>query len=38
MVEPESFEHKLKNDPFWPDHRIFFGFGANIYDAGYKRI
>ena len=36
MVELETLEHKLKKDPFWPHYKIFFGFGANKYDSGYK--
>ena len=38
MVELQSLEDKLKKDPIWTDHRIFFGFGANKYDTGYKRV
>ena len=38
MVELETWEEKLKNEPFWPDYKIFFGFGANKYDACYKMV
>ena len=38
MVELESHEHKLKQDPFWADHGIFLGFGANKYHSGYKMV
>ena len=38
MVELESFEHKLMKDPFWADHGIFFGFGANKYNGGYTMV
>ena len=38
MVELQSNAHKQKKSPFWPDVKIFFGFGANKYDAAWKMI
>ena len=38
MVELESWKHKLQKRPFWANHKIFFGFGANKYDAAWKEV
>ena len=38
MVELQSNANKQKKSTFWPNVKIFFGIGANKYDATWKMV